>query len=214
MRIYLIFSSSVHFLLIAVFFFLARNSFQMKKQQAYYIDFIGAAKVVTMENAGREAGSRVETPAAAKKTKAARPPAEDPFISSGESEPLPKPSVLGGAARLIEPAQGDKPGAGGSPVLADFSNFPYPWYITQVREALWNSWTERMPSSGRLKCTVKFDIQRSGAAGAVAVESSSGNRLFDYAAETTVENAAPFPPLPDDFYEESLTVHVEFKTTE
>ena len=71
-----------------------------------------------------------------------------------------------------------------------------------------------MTSSGVLKCTVRFDIQRGGGVKAVSVERSSGNRLFDYAAETSVENAAPFPPLPDDFYEDDLTVHVEFKTTE
>jgi len=99
-------------------------------------------------------------------------------------------------------------------VVADFSNFPYPWYITQVREALWTAWTARMPSSGLLKCTVKFDLLRKGSVKNVGVERSSGNRLFDYAAETSVENAGPFPPLPDDYYEDRLTVHVEFKTME
>jgi protein TonB len=215
MRQYLIFSSSAHFLLLSVFVFFVRNSFTMKKQNAYYIDFIGGpSHVITMEKANSTPGaenSRTET-AKDKKSKAEEPN-NDSLFSKDNTASLPKPSVLGGTARLFDPpATDNKNGENGSPVLADFSNFPYPWYITQVREALWNSWTAKMPSSGILRCTVKFEIQRSGAVQAVGVEKSSGNRLFDNAAETSVESAAPFPPLPDDFYEDALTVHVEFKT--
>lgn len=217
MRNYLILSSSAHFLLLAVFFFLARNSFTMQKQQNYYIDFIGQGRVVTMADATTAAPgaeSRAAEPARTAKSLPGKPK-EAAFSQNGGAEPLPPPSVLGGAARLIEPQAPENSGEGnGSPVLADFSNFPYPWYITQVREALWNSWTQRMPSSGILKCTVRFDIQRGGSVESVAVERSSGNRLFDYAAETAVESSAPFPGLPDDFYEDTLTVHVEFKTTD
>lgn len=216
MRNYLIFSSSAHFLLLAVFFFLARNSLTMKKNQSYFIDFIGQGRVVTMADAAPapEAGSRAAEPLKAVKARTEKPKA-DFFSNGGDSEPLPPPSVLNGQQKLIETRAADISGGGdGAPVLADFSNFPYPWYITQVREALWNSWTQRMPSSGKLKCTIRFDIQRGGAVGSVSVERSSGNRLFDYAAETAVESAAPLPGLPDDFYEDTLTVHVEFKTTD
>jgi len=214
MRHYLVYSSSAHFLLLALFFFLARNSFTMKKQNAYYIDFIGQARVVTMEKAGAAPGAeraKAET-AKAPKTKAGEPADENLFSKRG-AEPLPKPSVLNGTASLLDRRQEEKAGGeNGTPVLADFANFPYPWYITQVREALWDSWTKKMPSSGVFKCTVKFEIQRNGTVQGVNVERSSGNRLFDYAAETSVESAAPFPPLPADFYEDNLTVHVEFKT--
>lgn len=216
MRHYLIFSSSAHFLLLALFVMLMRNSFTAKKQDAYYIDFIGQARVVTMEKANAAPGAEnpKAEPEKAAKTKA-KEPDPDSFSSNDNSAVLPKPSVLNGTAKLFEQKQADKAaGENGTPVVADFANFPYPWYITQVREALWNSWTERMPSSGKLKCTVKFEILRGGAVKGVNVESSSGNRLFDNAAETSVENAAPFPPLPDDFYEDSLSVHVEFKAME
>jgi protein TonB len=215
MRHYLIYSSSAHILLLAVFFIFARNSFTVKKQSSYTIDFIGPGRVVTMEKAGASPGP--ETPAAeprkAAKARAEESESDEALFSKGKGESLPKPSVLGGTAKLFEPQPADKDaGENGSPVLADLSNFPYPWYITQVREALWNSWTEKMPSGGRLKCTVKFDIRRGGAVKDINIERSSGNRLFDYAAETSVENAGPLPPLPDDFYEDTLTVHVEFKT--
>ena len=214
MRHYLIYSSSAHFLLLAIFFIFARNSLTLKKQDAYFIDFIGQGRVVTMEKANAAPGAetvRTETPKTLKSR--TEEPKDDSLFSKSGGKPLPKPSVLGGTAKLFEPAPANK-GAGenGSPVVADFSNFPYPWYITQVREALWNSWTEKMPSSGLLKCTVRFDIHRGGGVKDISIERSSGNRLFDYAAETSVENAGPFPALPDDFYEDALTVHVEFKT--
>jgi len=217
MRTYFIYSSSAHFLLLAFFFLLARNSFTMKKQDAYFIDFIGQSGVVTMAKANAAPGAESAKAEPAKKTaKIKQEPKDDSFFSNDNSELIPKPSVLGGGTgKLFEEEPADKGGGeNGAPALADFSNFPYPWYITQVREALWNAWTAKMPSSGVLRCTVKFDIQRGGSVQSVSVERSSGNRLFDYAGETSVENAAPFPPLPDDFYEDSLTVHVEFKTTD
>ena len=219
MRNYLIYSSSAHFLLLAVFFIFARNSLTVKKQEAYFIDFIGPEKVVTMEKANAAPGAEtpVKEPPKALKTRPKEPeePKEDFFSTKRADEPLPKPSVLGGKARLFRAQQSAKAaGENGAPVLAGFSNFPYPWYITRVREALWNAWMQKMPSSGELKCTVKFEISRGGAISDIAVEDSSGNGLFDNAAQASVENAGPFPRLPDDFYEDSLTVHVEFKTME
>lgn len=220
MRSYLIYSASAHFVLLAGLFLLSRNAFPHRKEQAYYIDFIGQDKVVTMAKAadkpGREAPPAREAAAAqtAPAPKAAAKPDEDDFSSA----PLPKPSVLSSGAKLFEaeqkrPAQAGDDGEEGTPLVTDSDNFPYPWYIAQVREALWNAWTERMPSAGSLRCTVRFTILRNGTKG-IVVEKSSGNRLFDNAAESSVQAASPFPPLPDGFAEDRLTVHVEFKAAD
>ncbi|HBE87973.1 MAG TPA: hypothetical protein DDW67_02405 [Elusimicrobia bacterium] len=140
------------------------------------------------------------------------------LAAGGPSKPLPRPSILaeGGPSLFDRPDPRPAAGTGGGEtgLSADFSNFPYPWYITQVREALWNAWTQRMPTAGALRCTVSFDITRDGSARSVSVSKSSGNRLFDHAARGAAEAAAPFPRLPDDFFEDKLTVHVEFKSTE
>ena len=217
MRHYLLYSSSIHFLLLAVLFFaIPRGQLLKKKNQTFFIDFIGGSQVVSMQDIAKTA-----RPAAASTrdtVKTARPaptavtkerPDEDNF-DPGE---LPKPSVLAGNSRLFDPAESQDAGEARNTtaLITDSANFPYPWYIAQVREALWNAWTGKMPSGGDLRCTVKFTIPRQGAAGSVSVEKSSGNRLFDYAAETSAHSAAPFPPLPDDFFEDNLTVHVEFK---
>jgi len=207
MRSYLLYSSSAHFLLLAVLFFVIRNPLAVNKNKTYYIDFIGGAKVVTMQKAAPPAAKAPEI------TQTKKEPAPDPDDFSGG--PLPAPSVLSAASlpeTAIKPAAGDS--EGGADLVTDSDNFPYPWYITQVREALWNAWTGKMPSGGALRCTVKFTIKRDGNIKSVSVEKSSGNRLFDYAAQTSAESAAPFAPLPDDFYEDSLTVHVEFKAVD
>jgi len=222
-RSYLLYSSSAHFVLLAALFFAGQHSFNPKKQQAYYIDFIGPSSVVTMAKAA-DAPGKADLPAAkqeasavtaakaaprtaAKTAAKAEPPDEDDFSGGA----LPKPSVLSGGAKLFETEQPAPGGGGGTPLITDSANFPYPWYITQVREALWNSWTSRMPSAGSLRCTVRFSINREGDIKSVSVEKSSGNRLFDNAAESAAQAAAPFAPLPDDFFEDRLTVHVEFK---
>ncbi|MBI4351811.1 MAG: TonB C-terminal domain-containing protein [Elusimicrobia bacterium] len=210
MRSYLLYSSSTHFLLLVVVLFLSRNSLGAKKEQAYYIDFIGPSRVVTMQKAAAAEGAE-KAPAArtAKAAKAAEPKDEDDF----SSEALPKPSILSSGSKLFdeEKAPTGPAGGNGTPLTMDSANFPYPWYITQVREALWTAWTEKMPSGGSLRCTVRFTINRNGSIRGVSVEKASGNRLFDNAAESSVHAAAPFAPLPDDFYEDRLTVHVEFK---
>jgi TolA protein len=211
MRHYLIFSSSAHFLLLAGLLFFGRNSLNLVKKEAYYIDFIGPSKVVTMEKAALAEGR--SGPAAAKQAKAearAEKRDEEDFTSGA----LPKPSVLAGGGKLFEEEKKKDGGEDGTPIITDAANFPYPWYITQVREMLWNAWTAKMPSGGDLRCTVRFSILRDGSVRAVSVEKSSGNRLFDNAAESSVESSAPYPALPDDFYEDKLTVHVEFKAME
>ncbi len=83
--------------------------------------------------------------------------------------------------------------------------------ITQVRTALWSHWSRRQPRGSRMSSVVRFKIMRDGTARGIEVEEKSGNSLFDYAALSAVRGSTPFPPLPDDFPERSLKVHVEFK---
>ena len=97
-------------------------------------------------------------------------------------------------------------------VQASFTNFPYPWYITQVRNALWTSWQKNKPKNGRgLTSLISFNIDRNGNVFEVQVEKSSGNEAYDYAALSAAKNSAPYPALPEDFKKEILTVTVEFK---
>ena len=97
-------------------------------------------------------------------------------------------------------------------VQASFTNFPYPWYITQVRNALWTSWQKVKPKNASgLTTLVSFNIDRNGAVFETQIERSSGDDAYDYAALTAARNSDPYPPLPEDFGKEILTVTVEFR---
>ncbi len=134
---------------------------------------------------------------------------------------LSKPSILGEVESTnIDPAtlHNLTPGGGEDgpkAVRASFTNFPYPWYITQVRNSLWEQWQKRMPKkSAGLSTLVSFNIDKYGAVYSVQIEKSSGNDSYDYAATSAAENSAPYPPLPKDFPKNLLTVTVEFKNEE
>ena len=97
-------------------------------------------------------------------------------------------------------------------VQASFTNFPYPWYITQVRNALWNAWQKTKPKNNNgLSALISFNIDKNGAVYEVQIERSSKDDAYDYAAMSAVKNSDPYPPLPKDFGKEILTVTVEFR---
>ncbi|MDE2510129.1 MAG: TonB family protein, partial [Elusimicrobia bacterium] len=110
------------------------------------------------------------------------------------------------------PAAGSASGAGAG-VATDLPNFPYPWYISQVRMMLWQAWQRRMP---RLDAdgAVEFSILPNGTITDLDVESSSGDSDFDTAALASVQAAAPFPALPAAFPEPFLKIHLTLKSEE
>ncbi|NLO90941.1 MAG: TonB C-terminal domain-containing protein, partial [Elusimicrobia bacterium] len=204
---------------------------------SYSVDFIAATQSSVTEAPAAPAQTPEPAPAQPPAAKAETPKAE-PSIAPVKAKPsrktvkendfaLPAPSVLqkqslASLPSLAAPEENAKPAAqaqpqraasdtGGTAITAEFPNFPYPWYITQVRAALWNEWSTRMPSAGAISTVVGFRIQRNGKIEGVKVDKSSGNKLFDFAALSSAEQAAPFPPLPSDYKDSALDVHVEFK---
>ena len=108
--------------------------------------------------------------------------------------------------------QGNGQGDGQNTVQASFTNFPYPWYITQVRNALWNAWQKYKPKNGKgLSSLITFTIDKNGAIYDTQLERTSGDEAYDYAALNAARDSAPYPALPDDFNKDILTVTVEFK---
>ncbi len=230
MRQYLIYSSSLHFSLILVLLFVARDQISTKKA-VYYIDFIGPSKIINTRQAiTRKPAVKKVSKTSIKKPKEAKPPirkkAVEADIQPKETDiPLPKPSMLQNTESLFSEDMKERedlkqvPAAENgeleqSGITANFSDFPYPWYISLIRNALSNEWMTKMPSSGTMQAVIRFDIMRDGSLKKLKVDKSSGNRLFDNAAMNSVKSSAPFEALPDNFHEKKLSVHVEFKTME
>ncbi len=234
---YLARSFGVHATAVAAFtFFAARGS--VKTDKVYMIDFVGGP-AATIQSAGPAAAAAAPAAPAASSAVAPQADPDSVRVKGGKRGPiaLPRPSLLRGGKETPDaaPASSSLAGPGSSPsptaavngapgasaggaaasagVQTDMPDFPYPWYISQVRQMLWQSWQKRMPrldSEG----AVAFAILRNGSYTDLAIESSSGDASFDKAAIESVQAAAPFPPLPADFHDPFLKIHLTLKSEE
>lgn len=229
MNRYFAISGGLH-VLAALFLLLILAPSAKKASATYTIDFIGSGKVVA--TTGQEAAApkapkaAVQAPAVAKEAQPKAEPAKTAkkaYASKSEitakkaqpAAPLAAPSVLDDAqegGQSAESSEAAKEGqfAGGN-IQTDFANFPYPWYITQVRNSLWIEWEKRRPAGNTLSALVSFAIARDGKIKDLQVERKSGDDTFDFAASSAVINAGPFAPLPMYYEKDELTVSVEFK---
>lgn len=209
-------------LLAAVLLFGFNTAVKKAPQPTYTIDFLGSSfqSVGVPETPAPKAEEKKADPAPAPAT-AAKPEyaAKNEITTKPASKPAAKPKekiTLGAPSVLNDPkpaASGTGPAgdSGAKAMKTDFDNFPYPWYITQVRNALWTEWEKRRPKGVYLSASVSFAIQKDGNIKNVKAEKKSGDKEYDYAAISSATNSAPFPALPAEYDKQELTVTVEYK---
>ena len=235
MNRYVAVSSGLH-VLAALFLLLFLAPPAKKAVATYTIDFIGSGKVIATTGQESPSGSpaaKTEKPVAQPaQAPAAKPAAKTDakaYASKTEIAEKPtkktaaKPAPLAAPSILEETASEHASGAGtaetgsdtnafgGGNIQTDFANFPYPWYITQVRNSLWIEWEKRRPAGNTLSTLVSFAIARDGKIKDLKTEKKSGDDTYDFAATSAVINAGPFAPLPMYYEKDELTVTVEFK---
>ena len=137
-----------------------------------------------------------ERPQVASATPTPAPPAPE-TVRREPTAPLPPP-----------PGQPTGSAAGAGAVTLNVSDFPFAWYLQQVHRKVSERW-EGKALPGRQPIVV-FEIGRDGQVGKLAVEQTSGNSFYDRAALRAIEDAKPFPPLPQEFKEPLLRVHLGF----
>jgi protein TonB len=220
---YLAKSAGLHaFILVA--FALYVPSALKKADKVYMIDFVGGPPMI--QSAGPAAAA---PPADAEPARPTQQAEKDTFASKKhgpvalprpsllkgwtEHKPAPKPSLLAPTESSVSGAPGAAAGMPGSAagIATDLPNFPYPWYISQVRQMLWAAWQKRMPAASG-EGVVVFAIMRNGNYTDLRMESSSGDSAFDRAATDAVQAASPFPALPSDFAEPFLKIHLTLKS--
>lgn len=230
LRPYLKYSVAAHGLLAAFALGLIPLGRSHPPADVYSIDFVGpSAGIITSGSSAPAAPAKAAPPPSA----TAAQPEFDEFgrrVRKGHFA-LPRPSLLSGyhapkaapdqteaeaaesadASAQPSAAAGGNGPAGDAGVSADMPNFPYPWYISQVRQALWNLWSQRMPHSAG-ECVVMFSILPNGGLTDLRTEISSGDSGYDLTALGAVQDAAPFPPLPKEFTEPFLKIHVTLKS--
>ncbi len=115
-----------------------------------------------------------------------------------------KTGSVGGAGTSLEIG-----GFGPGGTVQAGPRFPYQWYVQTLYKRLWESWDRT--DVGNKECGVAFTIEKDGTVTNVKVENPSGDSFFDLTASRAVDNAAPFPPLPEGFTEPRLRVVVKFR---
>ena len=100
-------------------------------------------------------------------------------------------------------------GSAGGPVQLDVSNFCCPDYLEQMIGRIQSNWQQNLGVVGTT--VMKFTVMRDGTVQAVQVERASGVILLDSAADRAVRLTAKLAPLPAQFPNSSLTVHMRFE---
>jgi protein TonB len=100
-------------------------------------------------------------------------------------------------------------GAGGMGARLDIADFCCPQYLVTMQDRILRNWESRQQSLGTT--IVVFVVQRDGSLTDVAVERSSGNAQLDFLATRALQLTRQLPPLPAEYPNQSLRVHLTFE---
>ncbi len=102
-------------------------------------------------------------------------------------------------------------GFGGDAMSLDVSDFCCPEYLSIMAASIKRSWVQNQAVAGWT--VVKFTIRRDGMIVGVEVERPSGYWALDRAAQLALLETKQLPPLPAQYPNSSLTVHLRFEYT-
>jgi len=146
------------------------------------------------------------------------PPPPDKTDQTGTSVEASSSQGLGTGLRI---GGGGGPGGGGfGPGGAGFgpggglANFPYTYYLNIITDRVSSNWFSSLVDpgvSGSFQTILYFRIEKSGQIADVKIEQSSGMTPLDLSAVRAVKVSAPFPPLPREYEEAYLGIHLIFE---
>ncbi len=113
------------------------------------------------------------------------------------------------ASRNPTPFGGVATGGGGSGPRLDVANFCCPQYLVTMQDRILRNWESRQQSLGTTG--VVFVVQRNGTLTDVAVEKTSGNAQLDFLATRALLLTRQLPPLPAEYPNQTLRVHLTFE---
>jgi TonB family protein len=146
---------------------------------------------------------------------------QEPYEIEKKVEEQPKPKKDTGYKGFVQ--KGDKDQKGGTDisdklgpgtkfgsVAVDNASFNYPYYFVQAFGKIQRNWSNPVAAHQPLSCVIYFQIIRSGTALSPEIEKSSGVPAFDRACLRAVQASSPLPPLPTDFRDDIIGIHLEF----
>jgi len=105
-------------------------------------------------------------------------------------------------------------GPGGPGFGGGLGNFPYTYYLNIITEKVSGNWFTSLVDpgvSGNFQTVVYFRIQRDGQIAELKIEQASGVTALDLSAMRAIRASAPFPPLPRDYQDNYLVIHLMFE---
>jgi len=128
-------------------------------------------------------------------------------------KPVPKAlEATQGDARIETSARGAgfglSTGGSGATGYLDVANFCCPEYLSTMIQLIQRNWNGKQNVPGITR--IKYTIQRDGRLTDVQLEQSSGYFALDQAAQRALLSTRQLPPLPAQFPETTLTVHLNF----
>jgi TonB family protein len=156
-----------------------------------------------------------ETPALPTPAPPPRPVEPPPPAVASATPPTPAPAARV-PAPLPPPPVGRPTGSpqGSGTLSLDVGDFPFAWYLRTIQTKITERWAPPPGSREGQRVVVVFEIGRDGRASNLTLEKPSGNAAYDLAALRAVADASPFPPLPAEFKEPLLRVHLGFHYTD
>ena len=112
------------------------------------------------------------------------------------------------------PGSGFGPGGAGFGPGGGLANFPYTYYLNIITDRVSTNWFTSLVDpgiSGNFQTIIYFRIEKNGQITDVKVEQSSGVTPLDLSAIRAVKSSAPFPPLPREYDEAYLGIHLIFE---
>ncbi len=113
------------------------------------------------------------------------------------------------ASRSQTPFGGAASGGGGVGPRLDVVGFCCPQYLVTMQDRILRNWESRQQTLGTTGVVVV--VQRDGTLTDVAVEKSSGNSQLDFLATRALLLTRQLPPLPAEYPDQSLKVHLTFE---
>jgi protein TonB len=149
-----------------------------------------------------------------------KPKKEPSPVHPSRTSPEASKKASGSAVDLPQPgesAEGSPTGVAGAgsnfgTTLSAFdsADFNYSYYVSRMLASIGANWFK--PTDQAVSPPVIFfRIARDGSISDVRIDRSSGFPFVDRAAQRAVMASSPLPPLPADFHESSLGVHLRFQ---
>lgn len=143
--------------------------------------------------------------------KVAQAPDDAPVRTAPSKGPVPQAgqALANTGSTSRTPFGGTASGSGGTGARIDVGDFCCPQYLATMQERILRNWESRQQTLGTTILT--FTVQRDGTLTAVAVERSSGNQTLDFIATRALRLTQRIPPLPPEYPNPTLSVHMTFE---